>query len=214
MTRIELWSDGSGTMAGPGGWAYVLRAIDWSGEIVREVEASGSMPETTNNRAELTAVIEGLRSLDRPTMLTVHSDSEYVLNPLRKGWLDGWLENGWRRRSKPKDHDRRPGVQCPMCGQAVHFDGVQDAHAAAGSHGVVCRRHADPVAMRFGVDHKLVRNADLWRLLADAAGRHAVECVHVKGHDKQHRYPLNERCDELAGAARRSLIDAAEKAVA
>src|SRR4051812_36254453 len=93
----ELWSDGSGTMQrSPGGWAYILRAIR-DGEVVSQKEAHGGLEDTTNNRAELTAVIEGLLALNRSTAITVFSDSEYVCKGATS-WLPQWQRNGWRTR--------------------------------------------------------------------------------------------------------------------
>jgi ribonuclease HI len=91
--HVELYTDGacSGN-PGPGGWAYILRHPR-SG---REVHNAGGERNTTNNRMELLAVIEGLRSLTRPTRVEVYSDSQYVINGLGK-WLDGWKKKNWRR---------------------------------------------------------------------------------------------------------------------
>jgi ribonuclease HI len=101
---IELWTDGSCLgNPGPGGWAFVLVASR-NGAVVRTLEDSGKVPETTNNRMELQAVTEGLRRLTRPTKVTVNSDSRYVVNPISQGWLDRWQRDGWRLR--PQDGKR------------------------------------------------------------------------------------------------------------
>ena len=91
--QLQLYTDGacSGN-PGPGGWAFILRHLA-SGT---ETEHSGGVAETTNNRMELTAVIEGLSALRDPSQVEVWSDSQYVLHGLRD-WLDGWKEKGWRR---------------------------------------------------------------------------------------------------------------------
>ncbi len=78
---------------GPGGWGALLR----SGPHLREL--CGGERETTNNRMEMMAVIEALRSLKRPCRITLFLDSEYV----RKGiteWLPGWKARGWRTAAK------------------------------------------------------------------------------------------------------------------
>jgi ribonuclease HI len=62
-------------------------------------EASGAEAETTNNRMELTAVIEGFRALTRPSSVDLYSDSEYVLKGLKE-WLKGWKAKGWRTAAK------------------------------------------------------------------------------------------------------------------
>jgi len=87
---VDIFSDGacSGN-PGPGGWGAVLR---WNG---REKELSGFAAETTNNRMELTAVIEALLSLKRPMDVRVHTDSQYVQKGMTE-WLAGWKRRGWK----------------------------------------------------------------------------------------------------------------------
>lgn len=100
--RVELWADGSGTITGDcGGWAFVLRALRDDDTLISEVVESGSVPppDATNNRMELTAVIEGLSRLTRPTKLTVFSDSEYVVLGYTRH-LTKWWNNGWRASNK------------------------------------------------------------------------------------------------------------------
>ncbi|WP_203416652.1 ribonuclease H family protein [Jiangella ureilytica] len=87
---VEVYTDGacSGT-PGPGGWAW---AID------RDRFASGSAPSTTNQRMEIMAALEAVRSLDGP--LVVVSDSAYVVNCFRDGWWRNWLARGWVTSTK------------------------------------------------------------------------------------------------------------------
>ncbi|MGP1310487.1 MAG: ribonuclease HI [Phycisphaerales bacterium] len=94
--HILLFTDGacSGN-PGPGGWAYILRHPA-SGT---ERERSGAELETTNNRMELMAVIEGLRAVKRPSVVDITSDSQYVLNGLKE-WLDNWIRRGWKTAAK------------------------------------------------------------------------------------------------------------------
>ncbi|MEM1167446.1 MAG: ribonuclease HI [Planctomycetota bacterium] len=94
--HVQLFTDGacSGN-PGPGGWAFILRH-EASG---KEIERSGGERSTTNNRMELTAVIEGLRALTKPAIVDVHSDSQYVLKGLSE-WMDGWKRRGWKTASK------------------------------------------------------------------------------------------------------------------
>lgn len=138
---IDLWTDGSGTVAGkPGGWAFVL--LHPASNSRRDV--AGHVPDATNNRMELTAVIEGLRAISRPSVVFVYSDSEYVVNAFREGWLRRWKRRQWVK----------------------------------------------------------VKNPDLWQALDAEVSRHThVQFEWVKGHDK---IELNERCDELAGQARKT----------
>ena len=74
---------------GPGGWAWVVPDGPW---------ASGADPETTNQRMELTAALEALRSLDGA--VHVVSDSTYVVNCFRDRWWEGWLRRDWRNAKK------------------------------------------------------------------------------------------------------------------
>ena len=94
--HVELFTDGacSGN-PGPGGWAYLLRHPA-SG---RERTDAGGDPATTNNRMELSAVIEGLGALNAPSRVDLYSDSKYVLDGL-KSWIHNWKKNGWRTSSK------------------------------------------------------------------------------------------------------------------
>lgn len=95
LKSVDLYTDGacSGN-PGPGGWAAILKF----GEHVKEV--SGSMPQTTNNRMELFAVISGLGALKQGCQVTVHSDSAYVVDAFNKGWVDNWQKNGWKTADK------------------------------------------------------------------------------------------------------------------
>lgn len=93
--QVELFTDGacSGN-PGPGGWGAILRFG------AHEKELSGGEPETTNNRMELTAVIEGLLALKEPCRVTLTTDSRYVADGLSKGWAANWKKNGWRKADK------------------------------------------------------------------------------------------------------------------
>ncbi len=140
--HVLLYTDGacSGN-PGPGGWAYILRHPVTG----KEREASGGDPDTTNNRMELLAVIEGLRALKSPSRVDVYSDSKYVLGGLSE-WLDQWKARGWRTAGK-----------------------------------------------------KAVKNEDLWRILDDLRAKHTLDFHWVRGHNE---HPENERCDQMAVAAR------------
>jgi len=78
---------------GPGGWGAVL-VVD--GQVV--AEKYGSEPHTTNNRMELTAMIEGLKMIPADTPTHVYTDSQLVVNILTK-WAEGWKVNGWKKKS-------------------------------------------------------------------------------------------------------------------
>ena len=91
-TQVSLYTDGACTgNPGPGGWGAILRCGG------TEKELSGGEAQTTNNRMELTAAIEGLSALKRPCRVTLYSDSQYLVNAVTKGWAKRWQKNGWMR---------------------------------------------------------------------------------------------------------------------
>lgn len=95
MKKVDLYTDGacSGN-PGAGGYGGILiyNSI--------EKEYSGYEAETTNNRMELRAVIEGLRMLKEPVELNIYSDSAYTINAFTEGWIENWKLNGWRTANK------------------------------------------------------------------------------------------------------------------
>jgi ribonuclease HI len=94
MKTVQLITDGACIgNPGPGGWAAILR----HGTRTREMH--GFAPQTTNNRMELTAAIEGLRALKETCEIEVVTDSEYVKNGITT-WIHGWKRNGWKTASK------------------------------------------------------------------------------------------------------------------
>ena len=95
MKQVEVYTDGacSGN-PGPGGWGAVLKYG------AHERELSGGEAQTTNNRMELTAVIEALRLLKEPCEVELYSDSKYVIDALSKGWARGWKARGWVKPDK------------------------------------------------------------------------------------------------------------------
>ena len=95
MEEIIVYTDGgcSGN-PGPGGWGIVVIANDEARQL------SGGEKITTNNRMEITAVLEGLRALKYPCSVTVTTDSQYVYNSVTKGWAEGWRKNGWIKKDK------------------------------------------------------------------------------------------------------------------
>ena len=123
---VVIYTDGacSGN-PGPGGWGAVLRY----GE--REKELSGGAARTTNNRMELTGVIEALRALKEPCRVELWSDSKYVVDALSKGWARSWQARGWVKA------DKKP---------ALNPDLWEELLALAQVHDIRChwvRGHAD-----------------------------------------------------------------------
>jgi ribonuclease HI len=96
MRELTIYTDGACLgNPGPGGWAALV--VD--GDERREL--SGYEPATTNNRMELQAAVEALRSLDEPARVELHTDSQYLRNGMHE-WLARWKRNGWRTA------DRKP----------------------------------------------------------------------------------------------------------
>ena len=95
MKEIDIYTDGacSGN-PGPGGWGVVLL---YQGN---RKELSGYQPETTNNRMELFAAIQGLSALKESCIVNLYSDSSYLINAFEKGWIANWQRNGWKTSTK------------------------------------------------------------------------------------------------------------------
>lgn len=95
MKKVEIYTDGacSGN-PGPGGWGAVLI---YNNNIK---ELSGAKLNTTNNRMELTAVIEALKALKEHCEVTLTTDSKYVCDAINKGWVYSWKKNNWKKADK------------------------------------------------------------------------------------------------------------------
>ena len=133
---IDIFTDGACKgNPGPGGWGALLQRGS------HEKELFGGEAHTTNNRMELLAVIRALDALSRPSVVRVHTDSQYVQQGIST-WIHGWKRKNWR--------------------------------TAAGAP---------------------VKNVDLWKALDEAASRHRIEWLWVRGHAG---HPGNERADVLA----------------
>lgn len=95
MKKVDMYTDGACSYnPGPGGYGIVL--------IYNGVEKqfSGFNESTTNNRMEITAVIEGLKKLKEPCDVTIYTDSAYTMNAFDLGWLDDWQAKGWKNSQK------------------------------------------------------------------------------------------------------------------
>lgn len=115
MKQIQLFTDGacSGN-PGCGGWAAILR---YKGH---EKVLSGSEKSTTNNRMELTAVIQGLSALTETCAVTVVTDSQYVINGIEKGWASSWKKNGWRKA------DKKPALNADLWDVLLSLVGIHN----------------------------------------------------------------------------------------
>lgn len=92
---VSIYTDGacSGN-PGPGGWGAILIYKE------KEKELWGNEAHTTNNRMELTAAVQGLKALKYPCRVNLYSDSAYLVNAFKQGWLRKWQENGWLTSKK------------------------------------------------------------------------------------------------------------------
>ncbi len=108
MKTVTLYTDGacSGN-PGPGGWGAIL---EFQGI---EKELSGGEPSTTNNRMELTAVIQGLKALKESCIVELYSDSKYVIDGLQKGWAASWRSRGWKKA------DKKPALNPDLWGELL-----------------------------------------------------------------------------------------------
>lgn len=132
MRKVTLITDGACVRnPGPGGWAFILRYGEHSKEGV------GGEPDTTNNRMEIAAAIEGLKALKEPCEVLLISDSMYVINGLMK-WRFGWRKKGWMR--KPKKGLERPVLNADLWQQ---LDILADTHTIRGEWVPGHSGHAD-----------------------------------------------------------------------
>ncbi len=149
-STVEIWSDGACKgNPGVGGWGAWLRSGDF------ERESFGGEQLTTNNRMELTAVIESLRALKRPCEVRLHVDSTYVMNGLNN-WLPGWKRNGWRTSAKKpvKNEDLWRALDAEVARHDITWVWVK------GHSGDPGNERADQLANR-GVDEVRARGADV-----------------------------------------------------
>ncbi|KYP82077.1 ribonuclease HI [Ferroacidibacillus organovorans] len=95
QVHVELYTDGacSGN-PGPGGWSAILV------NGAKERELSGGEAETTNQRMEILAAVEGLKALKKPCEVALHSDSAYLINCINEKWYVKWRKNGWVNSKK------------------------------------------------------------------------------------------------------------------
>lgn len=108
MKNVTIYTDGacSGN-PGPGGWGTIL---EYNGV---KKELSGGEKSTTNNRMELTAVIEGLKALKEKCRVTVVTDSKYVADSITLGWAKSWRANGWVKK------DKKPALNPKLWGELL-----------------------------------------------------------------------------------------------
>ena len=115
----EIFSDGacSGN-PGPGGWGAILRCDGYEKEI------SGGEAHTTNNRMELTGVIQALSALKYPCKVRVTTDSRYVVDGITKGWAQSWKKRGWKKS------DGKPALNPELWERLLELLAIHDVEFA------------------------------------------------------------------------------------
>ena len=113
--HVIIYTDGacSGN-PGPGGWGSILMYGD------NKKELSGGDPNTTNNRMELMAAIEGLRALKMPCDVDLYTDSAYLHNAFAQNWLSGWIKNNWKKS------DKKPVINVDLWKELLHLASVHN----------------------------------------------------------------------------------------
>src|SRR4051812_23924953 len=111
QSEVVIYTDGAcEPNPGMGGWAAIL-LYEQDGEVHKR-EITGAEKDSTNNRMEIIAVLEGLKALKRPCFVTIYSDSKYVVNSVGSwldgrprsgmfGWMVGWQRSGWSKKGGP-----------------------------------------------------------------------------------------------------------------
>lgn len=119
MKFVEIFSDGacSGN-PGPGGWGAILRCNGYEKEI------SGGEAHTTNNRMELTGVIQALSALKYPCKVRVTTDSRYVVDGITKGWAQSWKKRGWKKS------DGKPALNPELWERLLELLAIHDVEFA------------------------------------------------------------------------------------
>jgi len=141
MKKVTIHTDGSCLgNPGPGGWGTILRYGGYTKEL------SGGFADTTNNRMELTAVLEGLSALREGCVVDLYTDSQYVRKAIADGWLENWQHNGWRTSAKKpvKNQDLWQRLLPLLERHTVHFHWIKGhaGHPENERCDVLARTHA------------------------------------------------------------------------
>lgn len=142
-TPVYLYTDGACKgNPGPGGWGVLMRYG------AHEKTLYGGEAATTNNRMELTAVIEGLRSLKRPCTVEIYTDSQYVMQGMRE-WIHDWKARGWKTAAKQpvKNVDLWQALDAESARHTVHW------HWVKGHAGHPGNEQADALAKRGAAEY-------------------------------------------------------------
>jgi ribonuclease HI len=150
LSHVVIYTDGACKgNPGPGGWGALLRSSDGT-----EKELFGGELETTNNRMEMTAVIQALAVLKRPCAVTLNVDSQYVLKGMTE-WLAGWKAKGWKTAAKQPV--KNVDLWQQLDHQVTHMGHAIDWQWVRGHNGDPGNERADALANR-GVEKALGRH--------------------------------------------------------
>ena len=151
MKSIEIYCDGSALgNPGSGGWGVVIFHTNTETKNIIE-ELGGFVTHTTNNRMELTAAIEGLKKCRHESVVTIKTDSQYVINGVTK-WVHGWEKNGWKTKEKKEVLNKDLWQELVQHTQkhTVTWEHVR-AHT-----GIVYNERVDMIAIGFARKEKVV----------------------------------------------------------
>jgi len=147
--KVIIYTDGACKgNPGPGGWA--ARLIDVRTGTVKDI--SGGATPTTNNRMELTAAIRALQALKRGVDVELHSDSSYVINAFKQGWLTRWRANGWKTSAKKPVENQDLWVELLAAATPHKVDWRHIKGHAGHEHNEACDRLAVAAAERFSAE--------------------------------------------------------------
>lgn len=137
MKRVEVYTDGSATPDGKGGWSALISHGPFEVVLTGGVERGA-----TGNRMELMAALEALKALKGPCEIHLYTDSEYLKKAFTDGWLEKWQRNGWRTASKKpvQNQDLWQALLKEVSRHRVSF------HWVPGHSGVVGNERADRLA--------------------------------------------------------------------
>ena len=104
MQTVNIYADGSAMRSrdGSGGYGTIIQYINDDGIVEKTEEYTEGFAITTNNRMELMGAIKGMESLENPSIVTLYSDSKYVIEAFNSGWIYNWMKNGWITSTKKK----------------------------------------------------------------------------------------------------------------
>ena len=157
MNSITIFTDGSSRgNPGPGGWGTIIVAIqrgkEGKKEEARVIELGGAEKNTTNNRMELSAVINGLKKAssivgEKEMPVQVYTDSSYVINGITK-WIQGWKRNGWLTKTKDDVQNKDLWMELDEALNAVGSGNVSWKYVG-GHVGIAGNERCDAIATSF-----------------------------------------------------------------